>query len=74
MKCFTTTSTHYPTRYHIFSFSLIWFESICNGITCNTGKLIKKMNFNISFKKLTTARGNPLQISENHANYRENVR
>ena len=42
MKCFTTTSTHYHTRYHIFFFSLIWFESVWNGITRNTGKLIKK--------------------------------
>ena len=73
MKCFTTTSAHYHMRYHIFSFSLIWFESIWNGITRNTGKLIKKMHFNISFKKLTTTRGNPLQISQNQANYRENV-
>ena len=58
------------TRYLTFPFSLAWFRAICNGLPRVAIKFLKKLL--IFLKKLTP--GNPLQIAQNQANLRENIR
>ena len=59
-------------RYHTFSLSLVSFEAISNALPHVTVKFIKKI-YN-KFLKMVATRGNTLQIVQNQANLRENIR
>ena len=73
MQNVTITSMCYFACYHTFSLSLAWFGAICNALPRVTIKFIKKYIL-IFFKKMTVTRGNALQIAQDQANLRENIR
>ena len=69
------TSTYYHTRYHTFSLSLPWFGCYLQRVTTRYRQIYKKIYINIKKKKkITVMCGNALQIAQNDANLRENIR
>ena len=74
MQCITMTWTRYHTHYYKFSLRFAWFSAICNRLPRVTVIFLKKVMYIYFFIDLKVTRGNPLQIAQNQANLRENVR
>ena len=72
------------TCYHNFSvlphilpyicLSVAWFGTICNALLRVAVTFIKNININFKNIKMMVTGGNALQIAQNQANLRENIR
>ena len=71
---------HNAMRYHNFNvlphpipYIFTQFSMVLGLFATRYRQIYKKMYVNIFVKEMTVTRGNPLQITQKHANLRENI-